>query len=555
MNYGTTIIPKTFADVEVATGTWQLTGSDVADHTDNNEFMDREKEYIYYYWQFSPKPAKIISEFKSATSRELPDEVKNLLPADKNVFFEAENNLENFADVPVVTGTWSAIGVNEDGDNIVNKDIEKNIYTWTFTPKNSKIIYNFESADATELPAEINTFKPNEKPTTFEATENAQNPTQITHEVDNGTWNFVSYDADSLVVDEEIETFIGKWKFTPSVVDNENDKLPNFVKIIFTIPENKGTSTDTKIFFVNPTKNISLTAPSVTNKTGYTFKNWDKNTTGIFTENTEIIAIFDLTNIEVEGKTYNASLAINGEIDIPDSVEDFVKNLQNLPAGTTFAWKDGTPKINKNNVGPRNFTIIAKIPGEADKENTMRINFNDDIKPDMSDIPDSIEAFVGDEINKRFDIFDNNGSPLSEATGIFPGMNYNGDQNVLSANIPLDAVPKEYEITISATDDFGNIGTKMIKVKIKPLTEKFSPISKTQTIEVKTPITQIDAKQSIENFVDFPENTTAEIVENPDFNSVNSNLSVNIKITYPDGSSEIIATNFNVVDTQKPTII
>lgn len=51
--------------------------------------------------------------------------------------------------------------------------------------------------------------------TKFDETVEPKQPTKITVEVSDGTWTLTEYDADSKVVDEAEEKFVGTWTFTP----------------------------------------------------------------------------------------------------------------------------------------------------------------------------------------------------------------------------------------------------------------------------------------------------------------------------------------------------
>ncbi|HEM4073764.1 TPA: LPXTG cell wall anchor domain-containing protein [Streptococcus suis] len=52
--------------------------------------------------------------------------------------------------------------------------------------------------------------------TKFDETVEPKQPTETTVKVSDGTWTFTKYDADSKVVDEAEEKFVGTWTFTPS---------------------------------------------------------------------------------------------------------------------------------------------------------------------------------------------------------------------------------------------------------------------------------------------------------------------------------------------------
>lgn len=52
--------------------------------------------------------------------------------------------------------------------------------------------------------------------TKFDETVEPKQPTETTVKVSDGTWTFTKYDADSKVVNEAEEKFVGTWTFTPS---------------------------------------------------------------------------------------------------------------------------------------------------------------------------------------------------------------------------------------------------------------------------------------------------------------------------------------------------
>ncbi len=414
VNYEENIIFEKFSTVDVATGTWTMTAS-VSE--DSDMIVNKDIEKNIYTWTFEPKSAMDKYIFNSTTARELPNEVKTLLPSEKATKYEAIENPVNPANtqVAVATGIWTFNGYDANS-LVVDSDEEFFTGTWTFAPTPATLKYSFKNISTikTELPKEVTDLKPNDKPTTFESIETCQDPVQTrvevadgywnfknfsknsitianieetceanwdfeykkstieytyesitngktlpenivnskpaneeanfadnktatepqqkTFEVEDGTWNFVEYVPSSLVVDENKEIFTGKWKFTPSVVDNENDKLPNFVSVTFASEEIKGTLSNTLTFWVHPDKNITLTAPTVTAKTGYTFANWDKNISGNFAQNTTINAVYAATIPTAENKVVKLSENI-------PAIEDFVTNKTNLPDGATFAWE------------------------------------------------------------------------------------------------------------------------------------------------------------------------------------------------------------------------
>lgn len=71
-------------------------------------------------------------------------------------------------------------------------------------------------------------------------------------------------------------------------------------------------------------------------------------------------------------------------------------------------------------------------------------------------------------------------------------------------------------------------------MKIKPLTQKYLPTDQKRTVEVKTPIAQIDPKLSIQNANNLPANTIFAWNMAPDTSEVITDTPASVLITYPD---------------------
>lgn len=580
-------------------------------------------------WKFTPKSAKIISEFRSATSRSLPTEVSNLLPVFENVIYGAIVAKKNFSSVALATGTWLVESSEiEDVDNIVNKDIEKIIYTWTFTPRSTVLKYSFKNISTikTELPQVVTDLKPQDKATTFESVEICQQPAQTrievsdgywnfknftrnsitiesieeiceanwdfeykkstieytyesitngktlpenivnskpaneevnfasnktatepqqkTFEVEDGTWNFVEYTPASLIVDENKETFTGKWKFTPSVVENENDKLPNFVSVTFVSEEIKGTLSNTLTFWVNPDKNITLTAPTVTAKTGYTFASWDKNISGNFLQNTTINAVYTTTIPTVENKVIKLSENI-------PAVDEFITNKTNLPNGATFAWEWWEPVKNINSLEKISKNIVARYQDGSVYTFPVEITFIDDIVPTIDDIS-NISAVAWENINEIGLITADNIAVVdTQVSGLPNGLNFvNGK---ISGTVDVNAEIKTYNVTIIVKDAANNSITKNFAIDLASQSSKYNPQAKKQTIEVKN---EINPKNSIENVDTLPQGTNFawKTGTEPDNQVIGTNISTKVIVTYPDNSTDEVDVILDIVDTTKPIL-
>ncbi|HEL2052730.1 TPA: hypothetical protein TY426_002378, partial [Streptococcus suis] len=210
--------------VEVSDGTWTFTSYDA-----DSKVVNEAEEKFVGTWTFTPstpaeKPAKVVHEFVSGTpGKELPQEVKDLLPSDFDTKFDetVEPKQPTETTVKVSDGTWTFTSYDADS-KVVNEAEEKFVGTWTFTPstpveKPAKVVHEFVSGTPDkELPQEVKDLLPSDFDTKFDETVEPKQPTENAVEVSDGTWTFTSYDADSKVVNEAEEKFVGTWTFTPS---------------------------------------------------------------------------------------------------------------------------------------------------------------------------------------------------------------------------------------------------------------------------------------------------------------------------------------------------
>ncbi|WP_279139897.1 SHIRT domain-containing protein [Faecalicoccus pleomorphus] len=171
-------------------------------------------------WEQESTTYKASYRFESGTdSMELPEEVKALLPSDDNAY-ENEAKVTSKApsqiSVEVQDGTWNFVSYDE-AEKTVNRDNVEFVGTWTYTPKTYKASYRFESGtDSMELPEEVKALLPSDDNAyENEAKVTSKAPSQISVEVQDGTWNFVSYDEAEKTVNRDNVEFVGTWTYTP----------------------------------------------------------------------------------------------------------------------------------------------------------------------------------------------------------------------------------------------------------------------------------------------------------------------------------------------------
>ncbi|WP_055078833.1 cell wall-binding repeat-containing protein [Lagierella massiliensis] len=198
-----------------------------------------------------------------------------------------------------------------------------------------------------------------------------------------GTW-------DPAIVSKEY-TKNAEYTFTfkalPDVIEkiDEGTKKPDGYVTVTLIPTNKAKDATNKVYFVNPTKEITISnKPEGKKETisgieyNYTFNGWtvtrgtiaswsDENIKGTFTQDTEITAKYS-TNVK-PGELIPAPVpkkdVVTAKGDIPKP-EDLIENIPGignnpLPENTTFKYtENGTPNV--DNPGETTAKIEVKYP-------------------------------------------------------------------------------------------------------------------------------------------------------------------------------------------------
>ena len=225
-------------EVKTADGTWTFKSYDKTEETINGA-----DAHFVGTWEFTATPSstyKAVHEFVSGTAgKELPQEVKALLPRDKS---DLEDGSKTTPTQPVKTevetsdGTWSFQSYDKNEATINGADA-KFVGTWTFAAKPSpaptyKATHEFVSGTAgKELPQEVKDLLPSDKPDLADGTKTTPTqPVKTEVETSDGTWSFQSYDKNEVTINGADVHFVGTWTFasdsttlTGSVIWIDND--------------------------------------------------------------------------------------------------------------------------------------------------------------------------------------------------------------------------------------------------------------------------------------------------------------------------------------------
>ena len=239
-------------EVETSDGTWSFQSYDKNEATINGA----DAKFVGT-WTFVAKPSpaptyKSTHEFVSGTAgKELPQEVKALLPTDKSDLADGTKTTPTQpvkTEVETSDGTWSFQSYDKNEATINGADA-KFVGTWTFVAKPSpaptyKATHEFVSGTAgKELPQEVKALLPSDKSDLADGTKaTPTQPIETEVETSDGTWSFQSYDKNEATINGADVHFVGTWTFaadsttlTGSVIwiDNDNaaDRRPQSVLV------------------------------------------------------------------------------------------------------------------------------------------------------------------------------------------------------------------------------------------------------------------------------------------------------------------------------------
>ncbi|MCB6585137.1 SHIRT domain-containing protein, partial [Streptococcus gordonii] len=148
-------------EVKTAEGTWSFKSYDKTSETINGADVK-----FVGTWEFIPAPTyKATHEFVSGTpGKELPQEVKDLLPADQTNLkdgSQATPTQPSKTEVKTAEGTWNFKSYDKTSETINGADAHF-VGTWEFTPAPTyKVTHEFVSGTSgKELPQEVKDLLP-----------------------------------------------------------------------------------------------------------------------------------------------------------------------------------------------------------------------------------------------------------------------------------------------------------------------------------------------------------------------------------------------------------
>ena len=326
-------------EVQAADGTWTFKSYDK-----NEETINGADAHFVGTWDFTPAPTyKATHEFVSGTAgKELPQEVKALLPSDKPDLADGTKitpTQPTKTEVQTADGTWTFKSYDKNEETINGSDV-KFVGTWDFTPAPTyKATHEFVSGTAgKELPQAVKSMLPADKPDLADGTKTTPTqPSKTEVKTTEGTWTFKSYDKTEEIINGADVKFVGTWDFTPAptykathefVSGTAGKELPQEVKSL--LPSDKPDLADgTKATPTQPMKTEVKTADGT-----WTFKSYDKAEETINGADAHFVGTWDFTPAPTYKVTHEFVSGTAGK-ELPQAVKDLLpSDKSDLADGT-----------------------------------------------------------------------------------------------------------------------------------------------------------------------------------------------------------------------------
>ncbi|WP_018142775.1 Rib/alpha-like domain-containing protein [Alloscardovia criceti] len=200
---------------------------------------------------------------------------------------------------------------------------------------------------------------------------------------------------------------------------------------------------------------------------------------------------------------------------------DGIANKDDLPAGTTYEWKDGAPDT--STAGDKTGTVVVTYPDGTTDEVEVTVTAKpqkDAYNPQAKDVTVPLNGTLPDA-NTTITNLDELPAGTTAAWTTSPDTSTAGEKSGV--------------ITVTYPD--GSTEDVTVSVKVGTDADAYTPTA--QQVTVQTGADVPDAKSGIENAADLPDGTTYEWVKDPDTSTAGESTAF-VKVTYPDNSSDIV---------------
>ena len=221
-----------------------------------------------------------------------------------------------------------------------------------------------------------------------------------------------------------------------------------------------------------------------------------------------------------------------GKGETPEASEG-IKNKNDLPAGTTYEWKQ---PVDTSNPGTQTGTIIVTYPDQTKDEVEVTVQIKDS-KNDAETYNVS-----GGVLNKEYGDKATKDEIIGKVTTTAP------DDKVRSKEV-VGTIPetgKGQKVTVKVTYVDGSVDEAEVTVNYGSASDKYEPEVEDETVKTGS---DIDLTDNVTNLDELPTGTTVkDVTDTPIDTSVPGDYTGKVEITYPDGSKDIVEVPVKVVD-------
>ncbi|MDY4678252.1 MAG: Rib/alpha-like domain-containing protein [Bifidobacterium tsurumiense] len=210
------------------------------------------------------------------------------------------------------------------------------------------------------------------------------------------------------------------------------------------------------------------------------------------------------------------------------NAEDAIKNLDDLPEGTTVTWDE--PKPDTTKPGSTTGTVTVTYPDGSKDTVTVPVKVGTDAEAYDPIAKDDVSTETGGNVPDAKDVIENMGDLPDGTTAEW-------------TETPDTSKPGTSTGTVTVTYPDGSQDTVEVPVKVGADAEAYDAIG--QDIKVNKGGALPDASAAIKNLGDLPEGTKVDWKTSPDTNEAGTKTGV-VVVTYPDGSIDEVTINVKV---------
>ncbi len=210
-----------------------------------------------------------------------------------------------------------------------------------------------------------------------------------------------------------------------------------------------------------------------------------------------------------------------------------IKNKTDLPAGTTYEWKQ---PVDTTNPGTQKGTIVVTYPDQTTDEVEVDVQIKD-AKTDAQ-----LYEATGGTLNKAYGETATADEIIGKVTTTAPDDKVKTKEVV--GTIPATGRDQKVKIKVTYADD--SFDEVEVTLNYETAADKYEPeVEK----EIVKPGGTVDLTDNVTNLDELPTGTKVkDVTENPIDTSKPGDHIGKVEVTYPDGSKEIIEVPVTVVD-------